>query len=58
MVCWCDLAQDGDKWRALVNAVMKSSCECGDEPLGSTECCTTVGHWSSAQLRRVRWLVS
>jgi hypothetical protein len=44
---------------------MKSSCELGNEPLGSIKCwellngCTTCGFWSGTQLQRgslVGWL--
>jgi hypothetical protein len=48
------LAQDGDKWRALVNVVMN--------PLGFLKYweilsgCTTGGTTSSAQLHRVSYL--
>jgi hypothetical protein len=27
---WIDLAQDRDRWRAVVNAVMKLSVKCGE----------------------------
>jgi hypothetical protein len=55
-VDWIGLAQDSDKWRVLVNAVMKLRVPYNAEKLPSAY--TIGGLSNSAQLHRVSWLVS
>jgi hypothetical protein len=52
-VDWIGLAQDMNKWRALVNAVMNLQVRRNARKLLSG--CITGGLSSSAQLRRVSW---
>jgi hypothetical protein len=53
---WIDLAQEWNKWRAVVNSVMnlRVPCNAGKLPSG----CTTGGLTSSAQLHRVSYNVT
>jgi hypothetical protein len=52
-VDWIGLAQDRDRWRALVNSVLKLLVPLNAGKLSSV--LTTRDLWSSAQLHRVSW---